>query len=129
MNEMNCKKPLISEYGIWGRHSKLFINCHVSWDTLYYPIRYKNFYNHRKSNRICKLSNKHHAMWNSLFWVRENTPHLFSSGNKLRHNSPLFRPDKPFFRPALFSFFSFFYSNFEPHHVVYNGLKYFILFF
>ena len=36
LSEINCKQPLISNtvYGRW--HSKLFTNCHVSWDTLYY---------------------------------------------------------------------------------------------
>ncbi len=36
LNEMNCKHLLISNtlYERW--HSKLFTNCHVSWDTLYY---------------------------------------------------------------------------------------------
>ena len=38
LNEINCKQPLISNavYGRW--HSKLFTNCHVSWDTLYVII-------------------------------------------------------------------------------------------
>ena len=35
VTEINCKKSVIS-YKVHGRrHSKLFTNCHVSWDTLY----------------------------------------------------------------------------------------------
>ena len=34
-NEMTCKKSLISNMIYGRRHSKLFKNCHVSWDTLY----------------------------------------------------------------------------------------------
>ena len=34
LNEINCKQPLISNTVYGRRHSKLFINCHVSWDTL-----------------------------------------------------------------------------------------------
>jgi len=30
-----CKKPLIFNSVCGRRHSKLFTNCHVSWDTLY----------------------------------------------------------------------------------------------
>ena len=33
--EINCKKSLISNTVYGRRHSKLFTNCHVSWDTLY----------------------------------------------------------------------------------------------
>ena len=35
LNEINCKQPLISNTVYGRRHSKIFINCHVSWDTLY----------------------------------------------------------------------------------------------
>ena len=36
-NELNCKISLIFDNRVYGRrHSKLFINCHVSWDTLYF---------------------------------------------------------------------------------------------
>ena len=37
-NEINCKKPLTSNTVYERRHSKLFINCHVSWDTMYMRI-------------------------------------------------------------------------------------------
>ena len=33
--EIDCKKSLISNTVCGRRHSKLFTNCHVSWDTLY----------------------------------------------------------------------------------------------
>ena len=35
LNEINCKQPLISNTVYGRRHSRLLINCHVSWDTLY----------------------------------------------------------------------------------------------
>ena len=36
LNEINCKQPLISNTVYGRRHSRLFTNCHVSWDTLYH---------------------------------------------------------------------------------------------
>ena len=33
--EINCKMTVMSNTVYGRRHSKLFINCHVSWDTLY----------------------------------------------------------------------------------------------
>ena len=35
-NEMNCKKSLLFNTVYGRRHSKLFTNCHVLWDTLYH---------------------------------------------------------------------------------------------
>ena len=41
---MKYKKiSLISKTAYWGRHSKLFTNCHVLWDTLY--IQYCSYIN------------------------------------------------------------------------------------
>ena len=39
-NELNCEKSLISKTVYERRHSKLFTNCHVSWNTLYHKIKY-----------------------------------------------------------------------------------------
>ena len=33
--EIDCKKSLISNTVCGRKHSKLFTNCHVSWDTQY----------------------------------------------------------------------------------------------
>ena len=37
-NEINYKKSLIFNTVYGRRHSYLFINCHVSWDTLYKKV-------------------------------------------------------------------------------------------
>ena len=68
-----------------------------------------------------------------MYGTREgrHTTHFLSSDHKWRHISPLFRLTKTFFvRYCFYSFFKYFtsfHSNFEPLHVVYKGLKYFIL--
>ena len=38
LTELNCKQPLTSKTLYKRRHSKLFTNCHVSWDTLYFKV-------------------------------------------------------------------------------------------
>ena len=35
LNEINCMKPLLSNTSNGRRHSKLFTNCHVAWNTQY----------------------------------------------------------------------------------------------
>ena len=61
--ELHCKKSLKS-YPVFGkRHSKLFINCHISWDTLQVPLQ--------QCNRMSKFLNTKHQMTCTQRYKRE----------------------------------------------------------
>ena len=53
-NKINSIKYLISKTIYDRRHSKPFINCHVSWDTLYKNLR--NFFTWIANNICCPIT-------------------------------------------------------------------------